>query len=755
VTVAGQAAAEDRGEHEVRERAVLTKTQPSVVRSISDAVVIKDGEPFFLCPPDGQIPLDGAHGYGLFQHDTRFLQGYELRIDDLAMDSLVATAAAGTTASLELSNPEIQVGGGGTIGKNRLEIRWTRALDGGRAELNDTLAIRNHDADDVTLAIRIDLAASFRDVFEIRGLLKAPDGITHDPAWRGTSLVFANDGRDGVHRSLTASFHPSPAERRPDGVTFRTTVKGHDAAQVNVRLRIGEKVRRGAKPMERRSPVRAPSRPPWSERHTAGAGRWAGGEAWATSVRTNDLLFQAVIGRSLDDLDLLRGELDGRAYFEAGVPWFATLFGRDSMIAAFQVLAFDPRVAADTLRLLASRQGTRAAAWRDEEPGKILHELRVGALARLDEIPQTPYYGSVDSTPWFLLLLGEHARWSGTLDLFHELGDNVQRALEWIDQAGDADGCITYTSASDGGLANQGWKDSGDAIVDADGHVAKPPIALAEVQGYVYAAWRSMADLFERDGYPGRARHLRAKAEDLRRIFERDFWSDDLGCYVMALERDRRPCAVVASNAGQVLFSGIASKGRATKVQRRMLADDMFNGWGIRTMSTAAAAYNPIGYHLGTVWPHDNSLIAAGFRRYGLDDAAVRILGSMVEASGDFEHQRLPECFTGLERSTFDIPVRYPVACHPQAWAAGAVPYLLTTTLGLEPEGFDRRLRIVRPALPSFVDRLELRGLPVADARVDLEFERGPDATNVTVNRVDGELDVVVEQGPYRYVRGA
>ncbi|PZR63266.1 MAG: amylo-alpha-1,6-glucosidase [Chloroflexi bacterium] len=732
-----------------RKQQVLTKTQSSFVRSISDAVVIKDGEPFFLCPPNGQIPTDGKHGYGLYLHDTRFVSGYEVRILGIAPDSLAATAAAGTTAILELTNPEIRLENGRMIGKDRLAIRWTRALDGSTAELHDTLAVHNYDTDDVTLCVRLEFAAGFRDIFEIRGLLKSPPGVEEKPAWDGDELAFRYRGTDKVHRSLIASFEPAPAAQDGAAAEIVLAVPGRGSASLEVRLRIGEEVEPGGSPIERGSPPSAqPRRATRAAARTDTALPAAGGDLRRTSVHTNALVFDAAIGRSLDDLDLLRAELGGRQYFSAGIPWFATLFGRDSLIAAYQMLAFDPTVAADTLRSLASRQGSKVDDWRDEEPGKILHELRVGELARLDEIPQTPYFGTVDATPLFLILLGEHAAWTGSLELFHELRDNVDRALTWIDGAAisSGHGYVEYASASGKGLANQGWKDSGDAIIDADGRIAEPPIALAEVQGYVFAAKLGMAELFERDGDIQRAARLRLDAAELQDRFERDFWSDRLGCYVLALQKNGKPCAVVASNAGQVLFSGIASAAHAQVVEQRLMADDMFSGWGIRTLSRESVGYNPIGYHLGTVWPHDNSLIAAGFRRYGFDDAAERLLEALVETAADFEHQRLPECFAGLGRSVFGIPVRYPVACHPQAWAAGSIPYLLTVTLGLEPRAFERRLRIRRPQLPSFVDRLELRGLRVGDARVDLVFQRTDGSTAVSVASIEGKLDVELDR---------
>jgi glycogen debranching enzyme len=730
-----------------RKHEVLSHNQASTVRSISDAVVIKDGEPFFLCPPDGQISIDGDHGYGLYQHDTRFLSGYELRIHDIAPDSLAATAAAGTTAVLELTNPAIRLENDRTIGKARLAVRWTRALDGARGELCDTVEIRNHDSDDVALNIRIDLAARFHDVFEIRGLIAPTRGTQHAPEWDGNALRFAYDGADGVVRSLTATFDRNPASRQKAGATFELDVPGRGVASFTIVFRMVEDVQPGAAPIERRSPPRTKQRQPQGGQSSDARTAPTGDGNWRTSVTSSSLLLDAVLARSFDDLDLLRGELDGLEYYAAGLPWFSTLFGRDSLIAAYQTLAFDPRTAAETLRLLASRQGTKVDEWRDEEPGKILHELRIGELARLDEIPQTPYYGSVDSTPLFLIVLAEHASWTGKLDLFRQLADNVDRALEWIDRYGDADGdgYVEYASGSNGGLANQGWKDSGDSMVDASGRIAEPPIMLAEVQGYVYLAWTRIADLFERDGNGDRATRLRDRARALRTSFERDFWSDELGSYAMALEKDHRQLAVMSSNAGQVLVSGIASAEHAASVADRLLANDMFNGWGIRTMSSEAVAYNPIGYHLGTVWPHDNSLVAAGLKAYGLDDGVAKIMTALVEAAADFEHVRLPECFAGIERAAFEIPVRYPVACHPQAWAAGSIPHLLGVTLGLRPEALDGRLRIIRPHLPDFIRELQVRNLAVGEGEVDLDFHRADGPTEVVVKDVRGHLDVKVE----------
>jgi glycogen debranching enzyme len=450
----------------------------------------------------------------------------------------------------------------------------------------------------------------------------------------------------------------------------------------------------------------------------------------------------------LRDLYILKSSLAEQEFFAAGVPWFVTLFGRDSLIASLESLAYNPAVAECTLRIMARYQGRKVDEWRDEQPGKMMHELRVGELAHLNEIPQTPYYGTIDATPLFLILLARHAAWTGELRVFNELRNAVEAALAWIAEYGDqdGDGYIEYQSSSKKGLINQGWKDSGDAIVNADGSLARPPIALVEVQGYVYLAKTSLAELYERAGDMEAGRRLRREAEALRSRFNRDFWLDDKGYYALALQAQNKPAAVISSNPGQALWTGIvdADKGRATAA--RLMADDMFSGWGIRTLSAKERRYNPIGYHLGTVWPHDNAIIAAGLRRYGFDREACRIFSSIVEAAPYFEHHRLPEVFAGFCRSAYGVPVRYPVACHPQAWAAGAVPYLVETALGLMPEAFDHRLRIVRPVLPDFVRSLEIRDIRVGAGRANLRFERKANGAVATaIVRVEGRLEVVAD----------
>ena len=727
-----------------RKEQLLSPHTASILASIGDAVVAKDGQPFFLCPPDGQIDCSKRHGYGLYHHDCRFLDGYELTVAGSRPSPLVASEAEGSAIVIELTNPQIRLSDDNVLRKDQLGITWRRLVIASAPGLEDTIELRNYERYAVAFPLELRFAAGFDDVFAIRGLV-APEGAGKvlDPRWESGALRFEYRGADEIERVLKIGFEPEPTHRHRRGVSFDIHLRGRDAATVRVTAEMLEEPRRDAKPIEDREAPREtsrPGRPP--------IGRRATDEMWRASVRTSSLSLDAALARSLDDLRILRATLDGHRYYEAGVPWFATLFGRDSLIAALQSLPFDPEPAADTCRLLAARQGRELDEWRYEAPGKILHELRIGELARLGEIPHTPYYGTVDATPLFLILVAQHAAWTGRLDLFTELRDPIDRALAWIDDFGDTDGdgFIDYRSPPQRRLVNQGWKDSGDCIVDAEGKIARPPIALVEVQAYVYRAWLEVAEVFERAEEAGRARELRARAADLRERFERAYWSERLGCYVLALSGDG-PCEVLSSNAGHALWGGIADPERATRVADGLLSPAMFNGWGIRTLSADAAAYHPVGYHLGAVWPHDNSIIAAGFRRYGLDEAADRVFVATVEAAQHFRHARLPECFSGYDRADYGVPVRYPEACHPQACAAGTVPSMLISSLGLVPDAFERRLRVIRPRLPAFVAFAEIAGLPIGDARVDLRFERHGETTRVEVATIDGDLEVDLPEG--------
>lgn len=716
------------------ERGDLVPGVSTIEGSITDALVLKNGNLFFLSQPDASVPLGRGHGFGLYHQDCRFLNGYELTISGRKPEVLIHTAEAGFMATLGLSNPDLNFNGH-VVAKHAIEMRWERVVSADELTLSDTLFVRNLTTEPVQFALEFRFEAGFEDIFAIRGLFQGKRGTLHKPEWRDDTLYFRYAGADKVDRVLAIQFAPSPNEKLAKGAAYRIQLDARGLHETKVTLKVSTS--------EKPDSVIHSSVDHASQK-TKGLRRWFENRA---EVRSSSQILTRVMDRSMRDLGILRSTLDGgTGYFAAGVPWFVALFGRDSIITALQTLAYDSSIAEQTIRLLARYQGTMLNAYREEEPGKILHELRVGEMARLGEIPHTPYYGTVDATPLWLILVGKHSTWTGETRLFEQLRPQIEAALNWMEQYGDVDrdGYVEYSCKIEKGLANQGWKDSGDGIVNADGSLAEPPIALVEVQGYVYEAKMEMAKLFRRCGEVDRAAELERSAQTLREQFDRDFWLPR-GYYALALQDGNRPAEVLASNAGHALWSGIAHPDRARATAEQLLTPEMFNGWGVRTLSSAALRYNPLGYHLGTVWPHDNSLIAAGFKRYGLDSEALQIVDGMLQAATEFEGHRLPELFGGFARDDYGMPVSYPVACQPQAWSAGAVPYLLTTGLGLEPDGFNYQLRIKRPMLPKYVDQVEIRGLRVGQACADLLFSRSGDHVAVKVQRVEGEMEVTLQ----------
>jgi glycogen debranching enzyme len=727
------------------DRRVVQHGRASTTSSIANAIVIKDAELFFLCDRNGDVPLEGSNGLGLYYHDCRYLDGYELRLDGISADCLASVAGAGSSATFELTNRDAQTAGDHLLEKERIGIKWERTLDAGQCALHDSIAFSNFGVESISLPVTIQLRSAFESMFAVRGAQPKQRGRLHPPRWEGSLLHLAYDGADDVNRCVDASFDPPPRNTVGTTASFDLAIEPQATYTLRLSLHIQE-----SSAGEQHEAARSSPAPGEHVEHARQAQRNSG-DRWvqdATRFWSDNPRLDRAIDRSLRDLHLLGTPLRGRRYFAAGVPWYVTLFGRDAIISALEALAFIPGRAEDTVRLLASFQGSRDDAWRDEEPGKIMHELRVGEMARLGEIPQTPYYGSVDATPLFLVLLAMHAQWTGRIDLFNELEANVRSALSWIDGSIDAGGSgyLTYATKSGKGLSNQGWKDSGDSIMNHDGSLATPPIALVEVQGYVFMAKQGIAQLYRQAGDGGTADRLMKEAEQLRERFERDFWIDEMGTYAVALQKGNQRAAVVTSNPGHALWSGIASEQRARKVADRLLQPDMYSGWGIRTLSSRERRFNPIGYHDGTVWPHDNAIAVAGFRRYGCLTGIAKVVKDIVDAASCFEHDRLPEVFGGFDRQEFSVPVRYPVACHPQAWAAGAVPFMIESALGLRPDAFNRRVHITHPVLPDSVNELKLERLRVGGATVDITFKRisQGDATVENV-RTDGELDVVID----------
>ena len=704
------------------------------VANLDETVVIKRGNLFAVSLRDGRMPAGGRHPLGLYYRDCRFLAVHELRIAGVLPRLLVASDELGTEAVYELTNTDLELPDGTMLPAQTVQVRLERRFAGAHT-MGERLTIRSHHHSAIRLPVSLRVACDFEPMLAIRGIVRRR-GLTADVNFLDGGMEMHLLGRDGVRRRTTIEASPAPQSCIDGLLSFALDLPPGQPETIEIDYRVVDDDDDDERaPDDGRSRAPVPDALTWLSEHP--------------QVNSDQRLFDRIVRRSLLDLWLLRSELGAQRYYAAGIPWYATVFGRDSLITATQTLSFAPEIAAETLRLLAGRLGRAIDDEHDEEPGKVIHELRVGEVAKLGLTPLTNYYGTVDATPLFVCLLCDHVNWSGNLALLEELRPQLDAALRWMQRFGDldGDGLLAYRCRSSGGLRNQGWKDSHDGVIDEHGVALEPPVALVEAQGYALRAERGLAELFERQGDTARAGDLFAAARKREEAIER-FWLDGVGCYAMALDADKRASRAIASNQGHLLWSGAVSGERAGRIRDALMHESMFSGWGIRTLADGAAAYNPVGYHTGSIWPHDNALIACGLRRYGFDDDFQRVFDGLLDAASRFANYRLPELFSGFSRSEYESPVPYPVACRPQAWAAGTIPYLLKCGLGLNADGFARRLHVVRPRLPSWVDRAELTGIRLADARIDLHFERAAGGVTLVDARVDGDADVVLELGP-------
>ena len=705
----------------------------------------KEGNLYLLTDPRGDIRIDGR-GLGLYDLDTRILSTSILRLNGTQPTLLRGPDRDGGADTIQLTNPELRRNPADkqaatpSLARRELSLTRTRRLEG---MLTEQVTVESYSATTESLELALGLGVDMADIFEVRGYRRAGRGELCPIELQGDRVIFTYDGLDGRRRTTTITLK----DARIDPITDHDVWPGASVvASWQAKLRPGRRMTVGwtvTYTIETESGITASASPPSSR-----AERRKEMPFVAPGIASDHELLDRTLARSISDLGALRndGPAEGEHYLAAGIPWFATLFGRDSIIAALEMVAFVPSFAVATLGVLARLQAKTDDPWHDAEPGKILHEMRTGEMAMAGETPHDAYYGSIDSTPLWLILLGETHAWTGDDALLDRLWPNALAALRWIDTYGDldGDGFVEYQRRSRLGLLNQGWKDSGDAIRHLDGVPAEGPIALAEVQGYVYAARRAMARLARHRGDVELATRLDQQADDLRLAFDAAFWLPGSRFYAMALDGHKRPVASIASNAGQALWSGIIPPERTDRVAERLLEPDMFSGWGIRTFAAGQKGYNPVGYHTGSIWPHDNALIAAGLKATGSADRANLVAGRLIEAAQWFPDLRLPELFCGFSRDEVGAPVAYPVACSPQAWSAAAPFYLIYTMLGLRADATARRLELVRPTLPDWLGKLTITGLPIGDDSVDILFHRWRGRTSAELLGKRGSIEVII-----------
>ncbi len=697
-----------------------------------DNLTLIDGKTFLATRISGDITPSRAPDVGFFHDDTRFLSFMELRLGGLRTVLLSSNTEKTFLSQVELTTSNIHLRDSLDLPENTIHVRREQMLN--RDVMFERLTFENFNLNRVEFTVEIHYGADFVDVFEVRGMSRKQHGQYYLPVVGESSIGFYYRGLDNILRHTLVEMDPMPAHVEGEIARWELELEPSQQVEFNIRITpaVDDKVRRES-PGDFNSNLRY-------RRET-----YAHWQSKTTHFTSSNDVFDTAMRTAASDFHALQIPEGENHIIAAGIPWFATMFGRDSIIAAYQSLSLNPQLAVETLRVLARHQGKEYNDWRDEEPGKILHEYRQGEMTLAGEMPFGPYYGSIDATPLFLILLSETWNWTADEDLVRELLPAAYKALDWIDSYGDldGDGFVEYLRRSKRGLANQGWKDSWDANMHRDGTVAIPPIALSEVQGYVFDAKYRMASLLRTFGDSERADRLKKESVELARRFDKAFWMPERGFYAMALDAQKKPLEVIASNAGHLLFSRIIGRERARSVVNRLMRPDMFSGWGWRTMSNEEKVFNPLSYHRGSVWPHDNSLIAHGMALNEFRAPVARIFTTLFHAALTFRDYRLPELFCGVQRREHDIPVHYPVSCSPQAWASGAMFLILSSLLGIRPSAPKKELNIINPVLPDWLDHLHLRNLRIGDSRVGLDFTRRGERTFCNIVDVEGEKLVV------------
>ncbi len=703
---------------------------PGTESSTRPRRTLKHDDSFAVLDSHADIGATAGGPDGIFFLDTRYLSRLEMLLNGtqpLLLGSNVRDDNSMLT--VDLTNPDTYVNGKLMLPKDMLHIVRTLFLWRGAAY--QRLRLQNHADRQIQVQLTFDFSSDFADLFEVRGLQRARRGLTTSEVSGSAKVTLNYRGIDGNRRRTMLMFEPAPTRISSTTASYELDLPPQGSHSIYVTVSCDSNTE-DHHPLPFRKGLRAA----FQEHKTASRG--------IATVTSSNTIFNEVLCRSMADLTMLTTKTAQGPYPYAGIPWYSTTFGRDGIITALQMLWCDFRIARGVLRRLAAYQAKEFDSLADAEPGKILHEMRCGEMAALHEVPFGLYYGSVDATPLFVMLAGLYTEHTGDIETLQELWPNIEAALGWIDGLGDPDhdGFVEYQRADEMGLVNQGWKDSQDAIFHADGSLAQGPIALCEVQGYVYAAKRLAARGARRLGKHARGDALDTEATKLAQQFEAAFWCEDIGTYALALDGQKQPCRVRTSNAGHVLFSGIAAPERAEAVTRDLMRPSFFSGWGIRTVAREEHRYNPMSYHNGSVWPHDNSLIAAGFARYGHKDAIDRVFKGLFDAASYMDLRRLPELYCGFQRGRERGPTLYPVACSPQAWAAGTPLLLLQASLGLEFDPDRHEILLRNPRLPPFLEEVTLRNLRLDHSTVDLMLRRHGTDVSLQVLRNEGQIRV-------------
>ncbi|GGH32238.1 amylo-alpha-1,6-glucosidase [Alsobacter metallidurans] len=692
---------------------------------------LKHGDSFAVLDGYGDIGSTPGAPEGLFFRDTRYLSRFELRFEGkrpLLLSSVIQDDNA--ALSVDLTNQDVRAQDPDGIPRDLISLDRTKFL--WREACYERIGLRNFADREVTFRLDLLFDADFRDLFEVRGVDRLRRGAVSSRVVSEDQVEFVYDGLDGARRRTLIAIEPAPERLDTHRATLVVTLPAGGRASVIVRVAFEE----GGE--SRFSDFVTAFRDKRRENRRL--------TRRIATVETSNEHFNEVLCRSTSDLYMLTTQTPEGLYPYAGIPWYSTVFGRDGIITAMQMLWADPAVAHGVLGVLAATQATDYDAAKDAQPGKIMHERRQSEMARTGEVPFQRYYGTVDATPLFVMLAGLYHDRTGDSAFIRSIWPAIKAAVAWCDRDGDRDrdGFVEYFRETDHGLANQGWKDSHDSVFHADGSPALGPIALCEVQGYVFAAKQHAARLADLFGEADWASSLRNSAEDLRQRFEDTFWSEEMGSYALALDGAKRPCLVRTSNAGHALFAGIAAPDRAARTAATLMSQDGFSGWGLRTLARGEPRYNPMSYHNGSIWPHDNAMVALGMAQYGLKHDAATIFGAVFDAALHQESRRLPELYCGFLRKRRRGPVGYPVACSPQAWAAATPFAFLEACLGLKISAADRMVALRDPILPAFVDEVVVRGLQVADATLDLRIHRHNGDVSVNVLNKRGDVRLVV-----------